>query len=299
MAILYRQARADDLEPAQALVVASINDLSSRHGFGRIASLRPPLFQAFSLQDDANGLWVAEEDGGRMLGYAFSWVSGRLWFLAELFVAPDQQGRGIGQTLLQRCFTQARQAGATHKALITFAFNTVSQGLYIRHGMLPRLPLHIVRVARNALPAGLPAAPLQAEPLDERDLPLLAEIDAAAQGTTRDKHHRFLLGDTAMIGLKLQADGQVAGYAYASRDGHIGPLAVRQPALLGPALHSAIAATLGHGAPQISALLPGTSDQAFAVAMAHNMRLLFPMMLMASRDFGDWRGYLPRNPGFM
>ena len=29
------------------------------------------------------------------------------------------------------------------------------------------------------------------------------------------------------------------------------------------------------------------------------MRITLPMALLSARDFGDWRQYLPRNPGFM
>jgi hypothetical protein len=29
------------------------------------------------------------------------------------------------------------------------------------------------------------------------------------------------------------------------------------------------------------------------------MRITLPMLLMSARDFGDWTGDLPRNPGFM
>jgi hypothetical protein len=29
------------------------------------------------------------------------------------------------------------------------------------------------------------------------------------------------------------------------------------------------------------------------------MRIKFPMLLMSSREFGNWAQYLPRNPGFM
>jgi hypothetical protein len=46
--------------------------------------------------------------------------------------------RGIGNELLKRTLQHAQKMGATNKALITFTFNTVSQGLYIRHGLLPR-----------------------------------------------------------------------------------------------------------------------------------------------------------------
>jgi hypothetical protein len=32
------------------------------------------------------------------------WVCGDLWFLAQLFVSPDHQGRSIGNELLKRTF---------------------------------------------------------------------------------------------------------------------------------------------------------------------------------------------------
>jgi len=86
MQIIVRPARAEELQAAEELVVRSINDLTVRHGFGAMASLRPADFQQFSLNDDPDGLWVAEADG-ELAGFAFSWISGNFWFLAELFVS--------------------------------------------------------------------------------------------------------------------------------------------------------------------------------------------------------------------
>ena len=60
MSLVFRPARADEIQRAQELVVRSINDLTERHGFGPMATLRPPDFQLFSLKDDPDGLW-----GGR------------------------------------------------------------------------------------------------------------------------------------------------------------------------------------------------------------------------------------------
>jgi hypothetical protein len=31
----------------------------------------------------------------------------------------------------------------------------------------------------------------------------------------------------------------------------------------------------------------------------HGMRIKFAMVLLSTRDFGDWTQYLPRDPGFM
>jgi ribosomal protein S18 acetylase RimI-like enzyme len=89
---------AKELATTEALVVASINDLTERHGFGSMATASPPNFQLFSLKDDPDDLWIAE-DGGDILGFAWSWVCGDVWFLAQLFVEPAQQGRGIGNEL--------------------------------------------------------------------------------------------------------------------------------------------------------------------------------------------------------
>ena len=148
MPVVYRPARAQDLTRADELVVASINDLTERHGFGAIAVSRPTNFQLFSLNDDAGGLWVAE-DAGDIVGFAWSWACGDLWFLAQLFVSPGRQGSGIGNELLKRTFEHAQKSGAVNKALITFSFNTVSQGLYIRHGLFPRFPIYNFSVARE------------------------------------------------------------------------------------------------------------------------------------------------------
>lgn len=101
MAVVCRPARIDDLKQADDIVVASINELTERRGFGKMASSRPPNFQAFSLADDPEGLWVAD-DGGEIVGFAWSWVCGELWFLAQLFVAPDRQSDGIGNQLITR-----------------------------------------------------------------------------------------------------------------------------------------------------------------------------------------------------
>ena len=60
MSITYRPARETDLVKCDQLVVASINDLTQRHGFGPMTASSPPGFQLFSLRDDADGLWLAE-----------------------------------------------------------------------------------------------------------------------------------------------------------------------------------------------------------------------------------------------
>ena len=300
MPIVYRTPRAEELQRAEELVVRTINDFTERHGFGPIASVRPPDFQLFSLKDDPDGLWLAEADG-EILGIAFSWVCSDLWFLAELFVAPGHQGRGIGNELLARTFEHAKKAGATTRALITFTFNVVSQGLYIQHGLFPRIPVYFFDADRDALMLRLQGEKLRWTYIEgtTSHLNSLARIDAGALGFSRDKHHSYLLNDGTMKGYFLHRGDECVGYAYVSTSGHVGPLAVAQRDAMDEAFTTALTLAAGIGVSRVSAFLPGANEIALRLAAKHGMRITVPMMLVSTRDFGDWTRYLPRNPGFM
>jgi len=263
-----------------------------------MASARPPHFQAFSLRDDPDGLWIAEE-GGQILGSAFSWVCEDFWFLAELFVSPDQQGRGIGNELLGRTLAHAEKHQAKTKALITFAFNRVSQALYIRHGMFPRTPVYFFSTVREILLEKPAAAGLRPLAIEMSDMHSLEPIDKTALGFSRAKHHAFLIGDNALNGALLYDGNDCVGYVYVSKGGHIGPLAITRRDALDAAFRTALALAADAGASQVSAFIPGTAEAALSLAVRHGMRITFPMLLMSSRDFGDWGCYLPRNPGYM
>ncbi|MBR0874718.1 GNAT family N-acetyltransferase [Bradyrhizobium tropiciagri] len=300
MSVICRPARPQDLELADDLVVSSINDLTGRHGFGPMAVRSPPDFQRFSLKDDADGLWVAEE-GERMLGFAWSWVCGDMWFLAQLFVTPGQQARGVGNELITRTLAHAGKSGASNRVLITFSFNTVSQGLYIRHGLFPRFPIYSVSAPREQLIRSLHGPQYDVTPLteDASTLRRLAQADERVLGISREKHHRYLINAGGARGFNLHDGSDWVGYAYVDGGGHVGPLAVMEPHAIAPALRTALHLAAESGAPRVSAFLPGASEIALNVAIEHGMRIKIPMLLMSSREFGNWAQYLPRNPGFM
>jgi hypothetical protein len=164
-----------------------------------------------------------------------------------LFVSPDRQGHGIGNELLKRTWGHAKKNGATNKALITFTFNTVSQGLYMRHGMFPRFPIYIFSVARERLAGRLQGAQLRSVPIENTALQMenLVRIDVQALGVSREKHHRYLASDSATRGVLLYARDDCVGYVYVSSDGHIGPLAVARPDALGAAFGTSLSLAVG------------------------------------------------------
>ena len=185
MPLTYRTARASDLEPAMALIIKAVEDLERRHGFevqATDSNFANP-FAAFSLEDDPSGLWVAEE-GNVLQGYAFSWVSGPLWFLADLFVRPERQASGIGRSLMERTLGQADAHGASIRALITFAYNRASLGLYVRLGLFPLVPLYDLRGPVPPASGVLDWSPIDANGNDRRCSRVLIDRFSAWRGSS-------------------------------------------------------------------------------------------------------------------
>jgi GNAT superfamily N-acetyltransferase len=300
MAATIRPAGDDDLEAADALVVASINDLTERHGFGSIATQSPPLLQRFSLRDDPEGLWVAEDEG-EILGFGFSWTNEDLWFLAQLFVRPDRQADGLGGILMEKALAHARMRGARSRALITFAFNRASQGLYMRHGLYPVTPLYVMSAPKAVVAARLKESPLSVETLELRDASSdwLAAIDRAALGASRAKHHAYMITEGGLKGFAFRAGAERVGYAYLGGDGHVGPIAASNARHLPDALGAALALACTTPSERVSAFLPGLSSAVLDRALEAGLRIALPMLLMGDKLRTPWDRYCPRNPGLM
>jgi GNAT superfamily N-acetyltransferase len=300
MEITYRPAKPEDLEEAERVVQLSGNALLVRHG-GQ-PWLAPPsaAFPALCLAQDPSGLWVAE-GGGAIVGFGFSWMSEKFWCLSQLFVRPDTQAQGIGQALLSKTLMQAERNGATNRALITFAHNIASTGLYLNNGLYPREPLYRMvaptqAVARTLGKAACDATPMAAWP-EPREW--CRRIDRELLGFERDMHHRFMLGGVAARAIRIDRAGRPSGYAYISAGGGVGPLAIAPDADARAVLTTALRDAVEGGAKQLSMLVPGRADIVLREASALGFRIAEPYVLMAARPFGNWCNYLPRTPGFL
>ena len=162
--ITYRPAKIEDLEEAERVAQKAGNELRVRHGARPSPAPPPVAFPKCCLAEDPDSLWVAER-GDTIVGFGFSWMTERFWFLSQLFVRPDSQASGIGQALLSKTLMQAERNSATNRALITPTYNIASTGLYLRNGLYPRGPLYRMTapaqgVARNLVDAGYDATPI-------------------------------------------------------------------------------------------------------------------------------------------
>ena len=198
MDITYRPATPEDLEEAERVVQRSGSALLVRHGMQPWATPPSTAFPTYCLEQYPSALWVAQ-DGDTIVGFGFSWMSEKFWCLSQLFVSPETQAKGIGQALLSKTLMQAERNGAANRALITFASNIASTGLYLQNGLYPREPLYHMAapaqvVAQNLADPDYDITPIEPWPQAGE---WIAPIDQELLGFRRDLHHQFLLGGVA------------------------------------------------------------------------------------------------------
>lgn len=211
-----------------------------------------------------------------------------------LFVEPREQGAGLGRALLERILPGDREAAV---ATATDSQQPIANALYARYGIVPRMPL-LSLVGRPAsrepfgdFPAGVEAVPFDG-PADTVDA-----IDREVLGFSHPADHEFLRAE-GRRGFLLRAGDRVLGYGYAGESGRVGPIAVREEGLLGPALGQVLTAVQPRGA---SALwVPGLADRAVVPLLRAGFRLdQFPVLLCWTRPFADFRRYVPISPGLL
>ena len=66
------------------------------------------------------------------------WTSGLECYLAELYVAPERRGEGLGRALMELAIEEARRAGADYMDLGTSEDDVAARGLYESLGFTNR-----------------------------------------------------------------------------------------------------------------------------------------------------------------
>ncbi len=313
-AISLRPARAADLPACAGVWHASLSEYGVRVGRSPMPPTFGPLLGLLGhlLATDPDGFWVAvadDSDGRRAgtaagsVGAVVAFVSAlrreHVWFLSMLFVQPGHQERGLGQRLLGQVLAGTDEA--TH-ATCTDSVQPVSNALYSRLGMVPRIPV-LELVGRPEHPPGLPdgvrAVPfdlLRAGPTDGagplRLAATLERVDRGTLGYAHPEDHAWLASQGRVGYLYEAGDGEVLGYGYASQVGRLGPIAVQDAGLMGPVLGHLLGSVRPAGA--FSAWVPGSAGAAVATLLAAGLRLEdFPALVCWDRPFADFERYVP------
>ena len=294
--ITYRRARTEDAERTFEVVQEAAGELNRQ--MGRPVGMSLPAarvirFRHFAVRYDPDRFWVAEA-GGRIVGSGFASLRDDVWYLGGLHVLPDYQSRKIGSELIRRCLSGTRPSTAL--TVLTDALNPVSNGLYLRFGMLPQ---DSTLTYDGPLAAGADAASpataraFTARPIDlARDQSALAVLDLGSVAFARPMDHEFWTGVPGLRGLLLEAEGSVRGYAYVSDAGAIGPVAVTTPDDLRPALDLCADVAASGGAASLHIRVNGSAREASGWAVDRGLRLTGIGLMLASRPVGRLDRYV-------
>jgi GNAT superfamily N-acetyltransferase len=311
----YRPVRTDELETCAHVWRRAIDDYIVRLGQPALPEEVGPLVRLYThLQATDPERFVAAvrdaaDAGEEIVGFGAAVVRESLWYLSMLFVLPGLQGAGVGRALLERIGPRDGD-GVTSRGTATDSAQPISNGLYASLGIVPRIPLmNIVGTpsstdAFGTLPSGVRAVPfeeLAASPSGDghrRLADAVDDLDRELLGVAHPIDHRWLRTEGRRGWLYIGPDGHVVGYGYASELGRVGPVAVRDEALLAPVLGDLIGAIQPRGAHAL--WLPGTAHRAIVPALASGLRMeAFPLLLCWDTPFADWSRYLPISPGLL
>jgi GNAT superfamily N-acetyltransferase len=256
--------------------------------------------------------------GERIVGFGSAVVRGdveagfgvdRLWFLSMLFIRPEAQGQGLGAAILERLLPEPGFAGAL--ATVVDSIQPISAALYGKYAIVPRMPmLNLAGEIRGAdafspLPSGVTPVPFEAIAAGPPDGPghrelvrIVDQLDRESLGVTHPQDHRYLREEGRRGFIYRGPDDAALGYGYAGTVGRVGPIAVRDPALLEPVVGHLTRAVPTRGATAI--WVPGGAHRLLSTLLHAGLRLdEFPVLLSWDRPFADFARYLPMSPGLL
>ena len=145
---------------------------------------------------------IAATDDGEPMGFGGIVVRSGVTRLADLFIDPDQQGRGVGKAILGELLHAAEvmttSASSDPRAL----------PLYARAGMRPLWPYHFLLGDPRAVE---PPSSVQVEAADSDEL---VEIDRIATGFDRATDHEYYEVGCRAQPLRIVSGREGIGFAY-------------------------------------------------------------------------------------
>lgn len=308
-----RPADAEDLPTCAAIWRDALNDYLGRLAQPDIADDLAPILRLYThlrSTDPTTFVVAARADDPSVIdAFVVAVRRDELWFLSMLFVLPAAQARGLGRRLLEAASPDpATWSGS--RATATDTAQPISNGLYASLGMVPRVPLlRLVGLptelgAFPPLPDGIEAVAFD-EVIDDGGglgpaalAAELAELDREAAGFTRAADHAFHALEGRIGFLYRDRDGRAIGYGYSSEAGRVGPIAVRDAALLGAVTGHLVRAVRPRGA--FGLWVPGSAGEAIVPLLRSGLRFEgFPVLLCWDRPFADFARYVPASPGLL
>ncbi len=323
MAVGYRPPLPSELGECALVWYTAVDDYMARLGRPLPSPYLDPLLALLRhlLTTDPQRFLVAVRPAHGATGHSAEQIVGfgiaaqreDVWFLSQLYVLPSEQGKGIGRALMMQILpsveTPASQTAAARGdetaeaddsqtarsgvlAMCTDSAQPVSNGLYARLGIVPRVPvLNLVGTPNPSALARLPAG-VEATPFGRSDPAAdIATIDRAILGYAHPADHAFLR-TTGRDGFVFRtAGGELLGYGYSSEAGRFGPIALLDETLTATVIGHLMSTIRARGA--TSAWVPGDNDRAVVALLRAGLRIEgFPALLCWTRPFAGFERYV-------
>ncbi|HEM61947.1 MAG TPA: N-acetyltransferase [Chloroflexi bacterium] len=304
MKVNYRPAEEDDLYSIHEVLVDSLNQFAAERALP-LTELdfeeNLPLWRHF-LGAGGKGFLVAEVKK-RIAGFCCYIVRDKLWFLSYLSVSPEFQGTGVGRELFDMAIAQGRENSAAKIiAAYTNASNWPSISLYTRNGIYPRMPVLRLEGSMSTLcdpPEPVDALPGEVASLSEEAIDAIDAIDMEIRHFRRDVDHRFWLGARGMRCYLFTVKDKMAGYAYVSEDGTIGPLAALEEDDVSGMLCHCLDRLSSDGVDKFVVHVPGANTGALSLLYDRGFKLQDLSLVMSSVPFGTWERYVISRPSLL
>jgi GNAT superfamily N-acetyltransferase len=168
---------------------------------------------------DPDGFFTAMKND-ETLGFTAAHVRSRQWVLSELWVLPQHQGLGAGETLISRALAYGERSGAREFLAVT-PVETKIQAVLLKHGFEPQTPVYLFSIPATSaaelaahLMGLLPGKEVTADLFNRRGQADLDRIDRLTRNITREVDHVFWLKDQEMRAAFVHQGERVAAYAY-------------------------------------------------------------------------------------
>ncbi len=291
--ITYRHLRRDELLEASRLFQRSFNHLrrkNNRPTFDEKITEVSPFFD-HKYKTDRDGYWGAFENG-RMIGFGHAIMRGKQWYLANLFVAPGSQVKGVGSELLKRCLRYGKGKTDSY-SLCTFSYNEVSLALYSSFGIMPLYPIFVMyrKIDKNfrVRPTGLKVV----EDNSNKSILRINRLEKKIRGYSRLIDLRYYAGSPHAKILNFYKNSRWVGYSAVIRNSHIMPAGSPYPKFLPDILTESIRECISSKGKEIEINIGAHNQALFQRLKSHGFKIFEMVVFLSTKPYSDLSRYAP------
>lgn len=292
--IIYRHPQENELLAAIKTMKASNDHLQARSGRkARDVPIKEvPSAILHMYKTDFDGCWCAYA-GKRTLGYGQALLRGKQWYLANLFIEPDAQGKGIGRGLLRRCLNYGKGKADSY-SLCTFPFNETALGLYTSFGVMPLGTIFEMINSFEKRPKIFPTRLRADSGNSYRSILRINRLEKKIRGYARLVDLKFFAGEPEAREIFDFYDGsRWVGYAFVHQNTLIGPAGAIAPKYLPDIIGESFNRCLDNGSKRVVISVGSANKGVYNRLKSLGFIINFMPVFLSTKPYGDFSRYIP------